>query len=193
MEINRKQAFSAGLEGIDFTRFTADDKGIEIHAGIRNFIARIEQTDMQPGLDLRVVSFTIRTAYSSSGNRGEFFEINRASMLADRAIAYFAEDGDVQGIKFNWLHPTLALAGRSDNYEDYFEALPVTVEHWDVETMQEAARQTWTFGRVAEPNGFIMPGIVVHRPELDTRRYGREYPWHDPMRVQGLFLKPGVL
>ena len=135
----------------------------------------------------------IRTEFMWPGNRGEFFSINRAGVLADRAIDYFAEDGEVHGIKFNWYHPSQILIGKTDNYDTYIQALSGAINPNDLEAMQEAALQTWTFGRVAEPNGFIQPGVIVHRTDETLTETGRQYPWLEPKSVHGLFLKPGVI
>lgn len=195
MSAGKEFSFLEGIERLDLVTYDVHSAGIEINNGMRRFVARSDVSYLQRGIALRVVAFGIKTEFMGDGNRGEFFEINRANMLAGRAIEHFAQYGDVEAILFNWFHPDRTKSARSTNYDAYMEALAEIAKKRSPNTVaarQLAAQQTWTYAMIAEQYGFNVPGKVINHYEI-MPMIGGEYPEQEPYRIEGLFLKPGVI
>lgn len=118
-------------------------------------IFRARSDNLQDG----TLIFSIKTV-QEDGTRHPYFEEHRAGDIAARAIKYFEQFEPVNAIDMRWDAPQPGNP-RSDNYTTYREARERFGQQMPYEQAKvRAAMATWTFQRIALPNGFTKIGKV---------------------------------
>lgn len=98
------------------------------------------------------ICFFINSLTERTGERHPFFEKNRVSHLASRAIKHFEQNWTINGINFEWVQDTVGL---SSNYRTYLDTRNQLRRILGVDpARRQAALATWTVQRIALPNGF---------------------------------------
>jgi len=112
----------------------------------------------------RLLRLAVRTI-RENGGRSPYFEQHRVSELARRAIEHFDRSGKLRGIEFDWgKPPTDEESQRSDNYTSYITMRNLFSKGLPPEEARiKAAESTWTYEKIAKPNGFTQIQSVVEK------------------------------
>ncbi len=115
------------------------------------FCANVEEIDGARMLILDIITTDTR------GNRHPYFERHSASELATRAIKYFDGFGELRDLEFLWHNEYISISGlQSSNYQKHIGVRNAALAEGipEDEARKRAVMATWTFQRIAAPNGF---------------------------------------